>query len=391
VPPSPRAEPQRGASRVIPDDFDPFADPVPAKSPTEPLPDDVLGMGLGSSGVGQNEKIDELFDLQSGQDADPFKPGNPFSSFAEPLTGAESVDPLVAIGAAPPPRPPPYGTQRDDAPEIHGSFRVPRMKPAPEPPAPVSEPPPAADHEPQAAPLGEAQMRPSPPRAPPVPEARAEPPPVFAPRSALPDDRAALLHAFLTGAGVPDVHIPGGLTPELMNLLGQLFRETTQGTLDLLLARATAKRQLRADVTMIVARENNPLKFSPTADAALTHLLAPQGRGFMTPLRAVRDAYNDLRSHEVGFIAGMRAALAGLLARFSPAQLEQRLTSKTMLDSILPMNRQAKLWELFEQLYADISREAEDNFHSLFGKEFMRAYEEQIARLEDEERKRDTG
>ena len=77
---------------------------------------------------------------------------------------------------------------------------------------------------------------------------------------------------------------------------------------------------------MIAVRENNPLKFSPTAEAALAHLLAPQGRGFMTPLRAVKDAYDDLRSHQLGFMAGMQAALSGVLARFNPKQLEKRLT-----------------------------------------------------------------
>ena len=82
----------------------------------------------------------------------------------------------------------------------------------------------------------------------------------------------------------------------------------------------------------------------------------------------------------------MRAALAGVLARFGPAQLEKRLTRKTVLDSLVPMNRQAKLWALFEELYADISSEAEDNFHNLFGREFIRAYEDQIAKLEQEER-----
>jgi FHA domain-containing protein len=195
-----------------------------------------------------------------------------------------------------------------------------------------------------------------------------------------------LLAAFLEGAGIPAVHITGGLTPQLMHVLGKLFRENTRGTMDLLAARAAAKQQLRIGVTVIVARENNPLKFSPNVESAMTHLLAPHGPGFMTPTSAVRNAYNDLRSHEVGFLAGMRAALAGVLNRFSPQELEKRLTHKTVLDSLVPLNRDAKLWALFEELYAQISSEAEDNFHELFGREFMRAYEEQIARLETEDR-----
>ena len=52
------------------------------------------------------------------------------------------------------------------------------------------------------------------------------------------------------------------------------------------------------------------------------------------------------------------------------------------------MNRKAKLWNLFEDLYGDISKEAEEDFHALFGKEFVRAYEAQIEKLEREESKK---
>jgi FHA domain-containing protein len=193
-----------------------------------------------------------------------------------------------------------------------------------------------------------------------------------------------LLEAFLRGAGAADLRIPEGLTPELMKLLGGLLRESIGGTLQLLLARALTKREVRAEATMIVARENNPLKFSPTVEAALTHLLVPHGPGFMPPVTAVKDAYNDLRSHQFGIMAGMRAALTSVLARFDPALLEQRLTAKRGLGSILASSRKAKLWESYEQLYTEISREAEDDFQTLFGKEFLKAYEAQIQKLEHE-------
>ena len=190
-----------------------------------------------------------------------------------------------------------------------------------------------------------------------------------------------LLRAFLHGLGAVSGLQIDRLTPQMMQLVGSLLRESVQGTLDLLLARAMTKREVRAEVTMIVGRENNPLKFSPNAGAALPHLLGPPVRGFMTPEAAMKDAYDDLRAHTFGFMAGMRAALAGVLARFNPENLEKRLTEKSMLDSLLPMNRRAKLWDLFNDLYHDISQEAEEDFHNLFGREFLRAYEEQVARL----------
>ena len=172
-----------------------------------------------------------------------------------------------------------------------------------------------------------------------------------------------------------DLPVARGVTPELMEEIGAVMRETLRGLLDLLAARANAKREVRADATIIVAHDNNPLKFAPGLDAAVTHLLVPRGQGFMPPLRSIADARESLRSHQEGFVAGMRAALAAVLARFDPAKLEQRLTESDSGGSLLPMSHKAKLWNLYEELYGEISREAETDFHFLFGEEFLRAYQ----------------
>ncbi len=225
-----------------------------------------------------------------------------------------------------------------------------------------------------------------------VPPATAASPPPASPPSTAPATPAVagtpianeeLLRALLAGAGLKDVAIPGGLTPELMHQLGQLLQEATRGLVDLLAARASTKREVRADMTVIVAADNNPLKFAPNIEAALTHLLVPRGRGFMPPLRAVTDAYDDLRSHQLGFMAGMHSALAVILARFDPARLEKRLSEHSMVDSFLPSSRKAKLWDLFGQLYGEISKEAATDFQSLLGQEFLRTYREHVARLPD--------
>lgn len=203
-----------------------------------------------------------------------------------------------------------------------------------------------------------------------------------APPAASREAEYALLHAFLAGAGVPDLHMKGPLTPELMHMLGQLLRESAQGTLDLLLARTLIKREMRAEVTMMEPRDNNnPLKFSPNVEVALAHLLAPRGTGFMPPLDAIRDAYDDLRAHQFAFMAGMRAALPQVLRRFDPESLEKRLTEKSVLDSVLPMNRKARLWGVYTEMHSVLTKEAEDEFHALFGRAFLKAYHAQLDKL----------
>jgi type VI secretion system FHA domain protein len=190
-----------------------------------------------------------------------------------------------------------------------------------------------------------------------------------------------LLAAFAEGLGLTDLPMRQ-LGPDEMRLLGQLLREATQGTVELLLSRAALKREMRAEVTVIAARENNPMKFSPTPEVALQYLLGPQKPGFMAPAPAMRDAFNDLRAHQLGMMAGMRAALDGVLKRFDPAVLEGRIASKRSgLGGLLPGSRKAQLWELFQELYSQLSAEAADDFHQLFGKAFLAAYEGYIAQL----------
>lgn len=188
------------------------------------------------------------------------------------------------------------------------------------------------------------------------------------------------LAALYEGLGVPSPGSTEGTAAQL-KLIGGLLRGAVEGTLALLAARMIAKRELGANATLLQTRENNPLKFSPDADVALGHLLGPAQRGFIAPLAAVNDAFNDLRAHEVAVLAGMRAALDEVLARFDPQALEQRLAPKAMWDSLLPMNRKASLWEAYAAHHAEILREIEGDFDSLFGRAFLQAYQAQLAQL----------
>jgi type VI secretion system protein len=77
----------------------------------------------------------------------------------------------------------------------------------------------------------------------------------------------------------------------------------------------------------------------------------------------------------------MRAAFESLLRRFNPEQLERRFTRGSKIGNLLPLNRKAGCWEHYQEWYADISAAAEDDFQGLFGNEFTRAYEDQMARL----------
>lgn len=331
----PRTPPARAApaAALLPDDFDPFAARADSARPAAPTPaataDDPFADLLPA---GEGRSLDEMFGLS---------PGTPtHDAMAGFMAGATDTTPRLAPAPA---------TQADHTPLLQTPF-MPRPVPAPDP---APDPTPG-----------------------PVPR----PVPVVAPPLAASDGDDALWAAFCAGAGIrPDPAQGSGAAR--MQLVGELLRAAVDGTLQMLAVRAATRQELRANVTMIRARDNNPLKFSPDAQSVLEQLLRPPLRGFLPAGEAMHDAMQDLVGHTIGSMAGTRAALEGVLARFEPTVLESKLSGRSVLDSVLPQNRKARLWELYLRHFEALREEAREDFHALFGKAFLEAYEEQLQRL----------
>lgn len=213
---------------------------------------------------------------------------------------------------------------------------------------------------------------------PPVEPAPLALPPVAAPPVA-PDGADDVLRALLRGLGLPGLQLDRPAAAA--ELAGALLREATAGTINVLMARALTKKESRIDMTMLAVRSNNPLKFFPHAEGALTQMLTGAMAGYMDPVEAMAGAFDDLRAHELAVIAGMRAALGAVLHRFDPAQVEACLDVPSMMDKVLASHRKAKLWDRLVRLYDEIAREADDDLQRLFSEKFSQAYEEQVARL----------
>jgi type VI secretion system FHA domain protein len=194
-------------------------------------------------------------------------------------------------------------------------------------------------------------------------------------------DLLALKQAFLRGAGVDADAISADLTPELMELLGKLMAHSLQGAIDLLALRSLVKQEARADVTMVMYRNNNPLKFFPDSQTVLTQMLRKKMPGFMEPLEAVDDAWHDLRGHQMGVVAGNRASMQALMARLEPARFEAQLAPAGLLDKLAPSRRGGACWEQYARQHGAIAGEAHDQFKTLFGADFLAAYEAEVERF----------
>lgn len=230
---------------------------------------------------------------------------------------------------------------------------------------------------------------PSEPIAPSVPSPPPRPPAPLspAPGTASPARRVArrsadvspelreLAAAFARGAGLGPEQAP--LTPEWMEHLGALLRATAEGTLALLQSRAVAKRHMRAEGTHITPRQNNPLKFSPDATEALTRMLQRDASpGFLDPVAALHDAHHDLLVHQVAMVAGMRAAVFELFSRLGPEAAESAQGPAHGMSRV-PLLRAAALWQRHCKQHAQLLEHLDDDFETIFGREFLRAYEAQ--------------
>lgn len=392
--------PPAPAPARLPDDFDPFADilsPAPPRpaagaspaaaprsgitAPAAPLggPGGPLGGPLG----------DPLADLLPAAPAPGIDASFGLAAGADPLAAAlgSTHDPLrdFELGLSPP-----AGTAPDPlaGTDPLAMFAAPLPGTGGELDAFLPSPPaPSPGH---ATPAAAAPRAPLPASLAPSAAAgrRAAPMPATTPVGAAaasrggPLDAQALWQAFCDGAGI-GVPLPADAAQAeaRMRQIGQVMRTAVEGTRELMAVRASTKYEMRAAVTQIMARSNNPLKFAPDTRTGLEQLVQPATRGFLEGPAAMDDAWRDLVGHSIGTVAGMRAAIEGMLDRFDPASLEQTLGAGSMLDSLVPLNRKARLWELYLQRYRGIKEEAQEDFHALFGKAFVAAYEQQVERF----------
>ncbi len=356
APPAPPASAR--APMAIPDDYDPLADFLPPR---------VSSAAPSAPAQAWSAAPAPVAPAQPTWDA-------PAAAPSQPAWDAPAAAPAAPVA---PPAPMP----------AHAAPAFPAQ------PAPAFPAPPAPVSLEQLAPTFPSQAAPAFP-APPAPASPLPVPPRQAPVDAAPNANPAphapvadseLLQALLRGLGLPDLTVNRS-GPELAELVGAMLREATGGTMGVLMARAMTKRESRLEMTMIATQANNPLKFFPDTDSALSQMLGNTMPGYMAPVRAYATAFDDLKAHELAILAGMRAALGGVLHRFDPAAIEQRLQVPTVMDKMMLSNRKAKMWDRLVELYQEIARDADDDFQRMFGEQFAAAYEEQIARLRQSRR-----
>jgi type VI secretion system FHA domain protein len=184
------------------------------------------------------------------------------------------------------------------------------------------------------------------------------------------------LQSFLEGAGLAG--LPVADPDSFMRDTGIMVRAAVEGVMMLLLARAEARKELGAEPDNTVA--DNPLTSMASPAEVIAFLFDPNrpAIGDTDPVQAFGDACADLRAHQVALLEGMRAAVQSALQRIDPKKIEREHGVNL---GGLNLTRKSKLWDIAVAQHEQLTRETEENFSAIFGREILAAYTAQLRKM----------
>ena len=195
-----------------------------------------------------------------------------------------------------------------------------------------------------------------------------------------------LFDSFLDGLGVSRVELhPSVDRADMMLTAGQVLREFVNGTTDLLASRANLKNTFRLDQTTVLPRHNNPMKFSENTNDLLKQLLVGSEGEYLGAQDSIREVCRDLINHQNSFLDAMNSAFIEFADRFDPDELREGF-DRTMGSKLFRFSSKAKYWQLYCDLYPIITEKGGGRFPQMFGEEFVKAYERQVAEYQRHDR-----
>jgi type VI secretion system protein ImpI len=125
---------------------------------------------------------------------------------------------------------------------------------------------------------------------------------------------------------------------------------------------------------LIQARENNPLKFSPTAEDALRLMFGTPTRGYLDARRTLEQSFKDLKTHQVKTYSAMQHALRMMAEDLEPQAIEEGLEADRGLGGLLG-SRKARLWDANVARWNAMTSPHEDGFVDAFMIYFAECYD----------------
>lgn len=167
------------------------------------------------------------------------------------------------------------------------------------------------------------------------------------------DPASKAVDAMLNICGLTRGDVPDDRLVEVMSRMAHAFRIAVGNLHDMLLARSEAKQEFGAERTMIARLDNNALKFPMDMNAALRTLMMNDMAGFLPAERAVAQAFDDIKAHQVSLLATTQATLQMLVRQLAPGSVTAGMKCGPMAGWV-PILGKARAWDHYVQLHGSI-------------------------------------
>jgi type VI secretion system protein len=186
------------------------------------------------------------------------------------------------------------------------------------------------------------------------------------------------LAAFCRGAGIEPRSITSEARGAVLQLAGQLLRESVLGLMDLNQGRNEFRNKFRMQPPPNDGAES-PLNFSRGVDEALVRLLNTMSVRAGS-VEAIRHNFRELKAQNAASLVATRAAFEEFLSRVDPKELEDRF-EKAGKRGVFGGQGKAKYWDLYAEMFAGLAQRPPDGFPHLFTETFTKAFEAKVRAL----------
>jgi type VI secretion system protein len=198
---------------------------------------------------------------------------------------------------------------------------------------------------------------------------RAQPPALFE------GDFDVGVAAFCRGAGIEPRSITSEARGAMLQLAGQLLRESVLGLMDLNQGSNEFRNKFRISPPPAETTES-PLNFSRGVDEALVRLLTTVSTRAGS-VEAIRQNFRELKAQNSAALVATRSAFEEFLSRVNPKELEERF-EKGGKRGVFSGQSKSKYWELYGELYSGLAQRPNDGFPHLFTEAFAKAFEAKL-------------
>ncbi|MCB9877474.1 MAG: FHA domain-containing protein [Planctomycetes bacterium] len=155
-----------------------------------------------------------------------------------------------------------------------------------------------------------------------------------------------------------------------MTLVAQLSESALDWMARGLEGRAVFGQEFGAEVTLVLQRSTNPLKGMSREDLQRYLLDWKESAPPDTRRRYLDGVLEDLHEHQVGVLAGVEEAVAGVLTRLSPERVEG-LAAQQKAKGWTAATRS---WQTYCQLHKELTEERSKLFHELISPAIQKGY-----------------